>query len=90
MSGRILIHRPAHRRLALTGRDPLEAVAAYDRCIGAYLKFLGEEAAKVGYELRQDQHDEEPFFRIDAASRAQQRAIQAWLQSQPDIWNWMP
>lgn len=90
MSARIIIHRPAHRRRALAGRDPLEAVAAYERHVGAYLQALAEEARKLGYEVVQDQHDEEPFYRIEAASRAQQRAVLAWLQAQPDIWNWMP
>lgn len=31
-----------------------------------------------------------PVFSIDESSHADKLAAHAWLESQPDIWNWMP
>lgn len=87
----ITIHLPAHRRAALKiERQARAAVDAYDANIGAYLDFLREGAHASGYELRTDRRDDGPVFSIDETDHAAKKAAHAWLEAQPDIWNWSP
>ena len=87
----ITIHLPAHRRVNLASEhDTRAATQAYDQNIGPYLAFLQGEALKAGYVLRTSHLDAGPVLRIDECSHDDKKAAYRWLESQPDIWNWMP
>lgn len=87
----IVLHLPTHRATALTlqPREP-DAAHAYDRNIAGYLAFLREEASHAGYAVSTDQQDFGPVFSIEERGHAQKREARAWLETVPDIWNWMP
>lgn len=86
----ILVHLPAHRRRALELQsDQAEAKRAYDTHIGAYLAYLREEAAKAGYRLESDQQDRDSAFSY-TGDRGGKKAAHDWLETLPDLWNWIP
>lgn len=86
----ITLHLPAYRARALQLQaDPREAEPAYDENIEGYLQFLAQEAAKAGLVLATD-HGELSAYSIHAADHDAKRAAHDWLDTQPDIWNWMP
>lgn len=86
----ITLHLAGYRARALKLQsDPREAEPAYDDNIEGYLQFLKQEAAKAGYALTTD-HGELSAYSIQAADHDAKRAAHDWLDTQPDIWNWMP
>ena len=87
----ITIHLPSHRRKSLISEgDTAEAVEAYDSNIGAYIKFLKNEAIKPGLALNTDEQDLDAAYSISAADHATKTAAHDWLHEQPDLWNWIP
>ncbi len=87
----ITFHLPQHREVALTiEHHQRVAVEAYDDNISAYLRFLEGEARKVGYELNSTAADGASVYSIDAATHDLKIAAHDWLDTQPDIWNWIP
>lgn len=87
----ITFHMPVHRETAIKLQtEPREAEAAYDRYIGEYMAFLSAEAAKADLVVNADQQDFGVLFSIDASSHDTKQQAHAWLESQPDIWNWIP
>jgi hypothetical protein len=87
----ITLHLPAYReRALLLQSDPREAEPAYDDNIGDYLRYLQAEATKAGYALGTDESDLGPAYSIDAASHDDKKAAHDWLDTLPDIWNWIP
>ncbi len=87
----ITLHLPAYRERALQLQsDRHEAVPAYDQQIADYVRFLDEEAGKAGYVLATDEADGGGAYSIDAPSHDAKKAAHDWLDTQPDIWNWMP
>jgi hypothetical protein len=87
----VIIHLPVHRRLSIKHEgDTHEAVAAYDHHIGDYIRFLQAQATKAGFELRTDQHEAEHVFSIEEISHDDKKAAHDWLESEPDLWNWIP
>ncbi|MDM4772219.1 hypothetical protein [Solimonas sp. SE-A11] len=91
MTTTIVVHLPAHRAMALKlqPQEP-DAAAAYDQNIVGYMQFLKDQAQRAGHAVTADQQDFGPIFSIDESSHADKLAAHAWLESQPDIWNWMP
>lgn len=87
----ITFHLPTHRdtALKLQGRTT-ESEATYDRCIGDYLAFLRAEGEKIGYRVQSDQRSYGPVFSLEGRGDNEDKGAQAWLETQPDIWNWMP
>lgn len=91
MTTTIVVHLPAHRATVLKLQpQEADAAAAYDQNIGGYIQFLKHEAQRAGHALIADQQDFGPVFSIDESSHANKLAAHTWLESQPDIWNWMP
>lgn len=87
----ITIHLPSHRSRALQlEQNTPEAIEAYDANIGAYVKFLKEEAAKQDYVVTTDHSELEGVFAIHETDHAAKKAAHDWLETQPDIWNWIP
>ncbi len=87
----IIIHLPGHRERALQLQtDLFEAEPAYDANIGAYLKFLKDEAAQAGYTLETDNSPLDAAYSIDAQDHDRKKAAHDWLATQPDLWNWIP
>jgi hypothetical protein len=87
----ITIHQPAYRDRALQLQsDPREAAPAYDASIGDYLHYLKEHAEPAGYALRADEADLGSAYSIDAADHDSKKAAHDWLDTLPDIWNWIP
>ena len=89
----IVLHLPSYRRraLELTGeRERRAAEQAYDANIGGYVDFLQQQARAAGFAVSTDQDDRDAAFSINERSRDDKKAAHDWLQSQPDIWNWMP
>jgi hypothetical protein len=86
----ITIHLPSHRSRALQiEQNTAEAVDAYDANIGGYLKFLKDEAAKQDYAIKTDTSDLAAVYAIDADHESK-KAAHDWLDTQPDLWNWIP
>ncbi len=90
----IRIHLDHHRQRALQieagNRD---APAAYDANIGAYLHYLKEQAQQHGFAIVSDgasSSGSSAIFEIIEADHASKKAAHDWLESQPDIWNWIP
>ena len=87
----IVINLPAHRRRALElVNEGLVAEQAYDKSIGGYIDFLRQQADDVGYIVQTSQDDQQAVFRLDETSHQDKKAAHDWLESLPDIWNWMP
>jgi hypothetical protein len=87
----ITIHLPSHRSRALQlEQNTTEAVEAYDANIGDYLQFLKSEAAKQDYLLKTNSSDLPAVFAIEESDHAAKKAAHDWLETQPDIWNWIP
>jgi len=87
----ITFHMPAHRDTALKLQTELRpAEDAYDRYIGEYMSFLESEGRDAGYAVQRDQRDDTGVYSIDAASHDDKTAAHSWLETQPDIWNWIP
>lgn len=87
----IVLHLPAHRRTALRiERDTQQAEEAYDANIGAYIEYLQAEGRKQGFAVKTDQQDTEAVFQIDERDHAGKKAAYDWLNTLPDIWNWIP
>lgn len=87
----ITLHLPAYRQRALMLQsDPREAEPAYDSNIGDYLRYLQSEAAAAGYTLTTDESDAGPAYSITAPSHDEKVAAHDWLDTLPDIWNWIP
>lgn len=87
----ITLHLPAYRaRALLLASEPREAEAAYDANVGGYLRYLAKEAQATGYAFKTDDSDYGPAYSIDAADHAAKTAAHDWLDTLPDIWNWMP
>lgn len=87
----ITFHMPTHRQTALKLQgNTLDAEYAYDGSIGDYLRFLEQEAAKAGIRIRTDQQAYGPVFTIEGRNHDEDKAAHAWLEGQPDIWNWIP
>lgn len=86
----ITIHLPRHRHaaLALQG-ETREAAEAYDANIGRYVDFLRDEARDAGYRILTDQRELDPVFTIDEQSHDDKKAARAWLEREPDIWEWL-
>lgn len=86
----IRLHLPAHRRRTLQLQtDQPAAEAAYDRHIGAYVRYLREEAVAAGYTLEADSQDAPEAF-SDPHGREGTGAAHDWLHTLPDLWNWIP
>lgn len=86
----ITIHLPSHRSRALQiEQNTPEAIEAYDANIGDYIQFLKDEAAKQGYAIKADTSDLDAVYAIDS-DHAGKKAAHDWLDTQPDIWNWIP
>lgn len=91
MTTTIVFHLPVHRQTALKLADPgVTARQAYDRNIGGYIEFLRGEGQRAGFGVASDQRDDGPAFSIDEDDHRQKKAAHDWLETQPDIWNWMP
>lgn len=87
----IIIHLPSHRRTALKiESETREAQDAYDSNIGDYVRFLQAEADKAGFVVSTDQSDVDAVFSIEESDHAQKKAAHDWLETQPDLWNWIP
>ncbi|MGB1559894.1 MAG: hypothetical protein ACPHN2_00200 [Sinimarinibacterium flocculans] len=87
----VVINLPAHRRRALElVNEGLTAEQAYDKNIAGYIAFLKREGDDAGYAVQTHQDDQVSVFRIDERSHDEKKAAHAWLESLPDIWNWMP
>lgn len=87
----IVINLPAHRQRALElVNEGLVAEQAYDKNIGGYIEFLRQQAEGEGYVVQTSQDDQQPVFRLDEISHDDKKAAHDWLESLPDIWNWMP
>jgi hypothetical protein len=87
----ITFHLPTHREVALKMQiDKREAELAYDRAIGDYMRFLEEEGRKAGFRIQTDQRDFGPVYGIEGRDHDEEKAAHDWLDSQPDIWNWLP
>jgi hypothetical protein len=91
MSATIVLHLPVHRATALKlqPREP-DAARAYDRNIAGYIDFLQAEAQRAGYAVSTDQDDFGPVFSIEEDSHDSKLDAHGWLETQPDIWNWLP
>ncbi|HVT36426.1 MAG TPA: hypothetical protein VHE37_12640 [Nevskiaceae bacterium] len=88
---RIIVHLPAHRRAALNIERDLDAPRTYDRYIGEYIEFLRKEGIHAGFDLTTDERDDDKgIFTIDEMNHEAKRKAHAWLETQPDIWNWIP
>lgn len=86
----IHVHLPAHRRRALELQtDHAEAERAYDTHIGAYLEYLQQEAEKAGYRLSRDTTERDGVFSY-LGDHEGKKAAHDWLQTVPDLWNWIP
>jgi hypothetical protein len=87
----VTFHLPCHRRTALKMQhDKREAETAYDANIGAYLRFLQEEGRKQGFTIATDQQEVDAVYAIEERDHAAKKAAHDWLETQPDIWNWLP
>ncbi len=87
----IKIHLPAYRRRALELQtDAREAADAYDVNIGRYIEYLKVAAAAAGLEVTTDTHDDGPTYAIEEEDHARKKAAHDWLETIPDIWNWIP
>lgn len=90
-SATIIFHLPQHKRTALKLQErTLEAEQTYDANIGAYMAFLQQEAAKAGFKLVTDNQDLPAVYAIDERDHGSKKAAHDWLETQPDIWNWIP
>ncbi len=86
----ITLHLRAYRERALMLQpERREAEAAYNANIRDYLRYLSEEATKVGYTLSTD-HGDSSEYSIHAPSHDVKQAAHDWLATLPDIWNWIP
>ena len=87
----ITFHLPQHRETALKiENNKREAVEAYDANLSTYLRFLEAEADKNGYVLTSNTQEGPSVYSIDAANHDLKTAAHDWLDTQPDIWNWIP
>ena len=87
----VTIHKPEHRRRSLAiERNTADAIDAYDHNVGAYFDFLGVQAGKQGFELRFDAAGGTIPFTIDETDHEQKKSAHAWMESQPNIWDWIP
>lgn len=87
----ITFHLPQHRETALRIENNQRVAAqAYDDNISAYLRFLEDEAGKSGYLLTSDTQEGSSVYSIEAANHDLKTAAHDWLDTQPDIWNWIP
>lgn len=87
----ITLHLPSYRERALQLQtDAREAAEAYDGNIGAYVEFLKGEATPAGFVVATDTRDDGPAFSITEADHEQKKAAHEWLETQPDLWNWIP
>ena len=86
----LILHLPQHRKAALqVENDTPEARAAYDSGIGAYVRFLQEQARAAGFTLNTDTRDHPVPFSIDEQDHIAKQDAHAWLQAQPGIWDWI-
>jgi hypothetical protein len=86
----IIFHLPTHRRAALqTQGDSPTARAAYDGNIGGYVAFLQEQGREAGFRIQTDNKDLDPVYTIDERGHEDKKAARAWLDEQPDIWEWI-
>lgn len=91
MTATIRFHMPAHREIALKLQtDQRVAEDAYDHWIGSYMKFLSETASRADLRITTDQQDNGVLFSVEAPDHEAKKAAHRWLESQPDIWNWIP
>jgi hypothetical protein len=87
----ITIHLASHRSRALQlERNSTEAGEAYDANIGDYIRFLKAEAAKQDYLIKTSNSELPAVFEIEESDHAAKKAAHDWLETQPDIWNWIP
>ncbi|MDB5968450.1 MAG: hypothetical protein JWQ90_900 [Hydrocarboniphaga sp.] len=87
----ITVHLPSHRSRALQlEQNTAEAIEAYDANIGDYLKFLKDEASRHDYAVKTDNTDFEGVFSINDTDHAGKKTAHDWLETQPDVWNWIP
>jgi hypothetical protein len=87
----ITIHLPAYRQRALRLQsDPHEAEPVYDGNIGDYIRYLKDEATKAGYTLVTDESDQGHAYSMEAGDHDAKKAAHDWLDTLPDIWNWIP
>ncbi len=86
----ITLHLRAYRERALMLQpERREAELAYDANIHDYVKYLSDEAAKPGYVLTTD-HGTSAAYSIQAPTHDAKKAAHDWLDTLPDIWNWIP
>jgi hypothetical protein len=87
----ITIHLPSHRSRALQiEQNTAEAVEAYDANIGDYIQFLKDQAAQQHYTLKTDSNEFDAVYAIGNTDHDGKKAAHDWLDTQPDIWNWIP
>jgi hypothetical protein len=86
----ITIHLPAYRERALKLQTEIrDAEEAYDANIHDYIKYLAEEAAKMDFRLETD-HGSIAAYSVHAPTHEAKKAARDWLNTLPDIWNWIP
>jgi hypothetical protein len=87
----ITMHLPAHKRQALRMQtDKRWAELAYDEQIPEYIRYLQREAQPRGFRIQTDDRDWDVVLSVDERSHDDKKAAYEWLQTLPDIWNWMP
>lgn len=88
---RIHLHNHRQRALQIEGSDR-DAPSVYDANIAAYLQFLKDQAQPLGFAIVSDGANSAngAIFEIIEADHASKKAAHDWLESQPDIWNWIP
>lgn len=90
MTTTITIHLPSHRRKSLKVQEAsIDAVAAYDGNIGAYIRYLQDEADRAGFRIETDQRELDQVYTIHENGR-DKKAAHDWLHTLPDLWNWIP
>ena len=87
----ITMHLPSHKRQALRMQtDKRWAELAYDKNIAQYIAYLREQGETQGFRVESDERDWDTVLSIDERSHDDKKAAYDWLQTLPDIWNWMP
>lgn len=87
----ITMHLPRHKEQALRMQtDQRWADMTYDHNVADYIRWLDEQAQVHGFRVQSDARDVDAVLTIDERSHDDKKAAYAWLQTQPDIWNWLP
>lgn len=87
----VTVHLPTHRRHSLEtyGEDARRVGEVYDENVGEYMRFLGRLARECGFDLRTDNKAVDPVFTIDERDHEAKKAAHRWLETVPDLWEWL-